>query len=221
MIAREPNIKPFKSILDPVGNDARQLTAPVIAIQTKAGVSEDLLIHVPMEDQYMPVFEAVAREMSGKGPDPCRIRLVGKDQAKLEIVSHEGGQLRFNTLDTRATDHGFTHIPYSVDSTVDDLHRVLRAAAHYNFHLNVNHPNNLIMARIMIDFFPLIEGYDDNLDPVLSPPEGVNLHQGGRIEYNVDEDAKYGMMIKNNSPWDLYFSCFFFDHADLSISESL
>jgi hypothetical protein len=226
MVARESNIKAFKSILEPVGN-APQLTVSAVAIQTRVGVSEDLLIHVPMEAQYMPVFEVVAEGMAGEGPDPCKITLVNKDQAKLEIVSHEDeeGQLRFsfNTFDPRATEHGFTRMPYSVDSDADDLYRVLRAAAHYNFHLHVNHPNNQIQGKITIDFFPLEVGYDDDLQVIHSPVEGVNLHNVdvGRIEYFVDKDTAYGMRVTNNSPWDLHFSCFFFDHADFSISEFL
>ena len=50
-----------------------------------------------------------------------------KNQAKLEIVSDEEDQLSFNVLDTRATDYGFTRMPYSVDSDVDDLRTVLLA----------------------------------------------------------------------------------------------
>jgi hypothetical protein len=220
MEAKESNIKAFKSILEPVGN-ARRLTVPAIAIQTKAGVSEDLLIHVPLEIRYMAVFEAVAREVSGENSNPCRIRLVDKDQANIEIVpSHEEGQLSFNTLDSRATEHGFTRLPYSVKgSDVDHLHQVLRAAAHYNFHLNVNHPNNQIMENITIDFFPLKEDYDDYLQKIRSPVKGVNMHRGGRIEFFVEKDEIYGMRVTNNSPWDLHFSCFYFDHADFSIGE--
>ncbi|KAJ2915855.1 hypothetical protein MD484_g4547, partial [Candolleomyces efflorescens] len=221
MVAKGPNIKPFKSILEPVENGAPRLTGPAVAIQTKAGVSEDLIIHAPLEDEYMPVFQAIAREMSGDGPDPCRIRLVGEDSeaAQLKMTHHQQGRLGLIPLDPLAKKHGFTRMPYTVDSDEDDLRRILRAAAHYNFHLNLNHENNQIKGKIKIEFFPLEEDYDDNCEIVLSPREGENmLSQDGTIEYDIEEDTKYGMRIKNETPWDLHYACFFFDHADFSIT---
>ncbi|KAJ2915864.1 hypothetical protein MD484_g4548, partial [Candolleomyces efflorescens] len=219
MEAKDDNIKAFKSILEPVG-DALQLANSAIAIQTKAGVAEDLLIHVPLDNQYTAVFEAVA-QVSGSKHNPCRIRLVDRDKAALEIVpSQEDGRFNFNCMDLRAKQHKFSRIPHSVkDSDVDQLHQVLRAAAHYNFQLNVNHPNNQIRDKITIDFFPLkVVGYDESIREVRSPVEGVNMHQGGRIEFFTDKHEIYGMRISNKSPWDLHFLCFYFDHADFSIT---
>ncbi|KAJ2926834.1 hypothetical protein H1R20_g10256, partial [Candolleomyces eurysporus] len=218
MIAKEQNIKPFATALEPVNNTTvRAFEDPVIAIQTKAGASQDLLIHVPLESKYMPVFEAVAREMSGTGPDLCRIKLVERSKAKLEIVAVGKSELTFNVLEKRATEHGFTRMPHVVGAIADDLQRILRAAGHYHFHLNLNHPNNLIKDSIQIEFFPLREEYSKEGEEIYTP-EGKNMLRGGRIEYEVDEHTKYGMKISNNTPWDLYFSCFFFDHADFSIT---
>jgi hypothetical protein len=221
LVAKEDKIKPFTTFLEPVDKAPTAFDNPAIAIQTKAGASEDLLIYVPLESQYMPAFEAIAREMSGTGPDPCRIKLVEKaekDKAKLEIVAVGKNQLAFNVLEKRATEHGFSRMPHVVDADVEDLHRILRAASHYHFHLNLNQPNNKIKDLIKIEFFPLKEEYNDDGDEVYSPG-GDNMHRGGRIEYEVDEDTKYGMKITNNTPWSLHFSCLFFDHADFSISE--
>ncbi|RXW17048.1 hypothetical protein EST38_g8799 [Candolleomyces aberdarensis] len=218
MVAREARIKPFITVLELVGGtNVPELKATAVAIQTKAGVSEDLLIHVPMEIRYMPVFEAIALEMTGTGPNPCRIGLVEKDKAKLEIVSHGKDQFAFNVLEKRATEHGFTRMPHHVDSNTNDIHRVLRAAAHYHFHLNLNHANNLIMNKIKIEFFPLLEDWDDSGELLLSPTEGVNMYQDGRIEYEVVAETKYGMRVTNETPWDLHFACLFFDHADFGI----
>ncbi|RXW16207.1 hypothetical protein EST38_g9645, partial [Candolleomyces aberdarensis] len=139
MFAREDNINPFTTILEPVGNAPGALENPAIAIQTKAGASKDLPIYVPLESQYMHLFEAIAREMSGTGPDLCKIKLVDeaeKDKAKLEIVATQKNQLTFKVLEKQAIEHGFTCMPHAIDPDIDDLHHILRAASHYHFYLN-------------------------------------------------------------------------------------
>ncbi|KAJ2922365.1 hypothetical protein H1R20_g14743, partial [Candolleomyces eurysporus] len=220
MIAREDKINPFTTILEPVGETPGAFENSAIAIQTKAGASEDLLVYVPLESQYMPFFEEIAREMSGAGPDSCRIKLVDKaekDKAKLEIVGPRKNQLTFKVLEKQAMEHGFTRMPHLVDAEADDFHHILRAASHYHFHLNLNHQNNKIKNSIKIEFFPLKEDYNDDGEVYYSPG-GENMHRGGRIEYEVDEDTKYGMKMINNTPWDLHFYVFYFEHADFSIT---
>ncbi|KAJ2921480.1 hypothetical protein H1R20_g15619, partial [Candolleomyces eurysporus] len=221
MIARDDKINPFTTILEPVSEAPEAFENTAIAIQTKAGASEDLLIYVPLESQYMPLFEAIAREMSGTGPDPCRIKLVGKaekDKAKLKIVAARKNQLTFKVLEKQATEHGFTRMPYVIDTDVDDLHHILRAASHYHFHLNLDQQNDEIKDSVEIGFFPLKEDYNNDGNELRYSPGGVNMHRGGRIEYEVDEDTKYGMNITNNTPWDLHFYVFYFEHADFSIT---
>jgi hypothetical protein len=223
MVGKGPKIKPFITVLEPQNQAAPgpQFKTPAVAIQTKAGVLEELCIHVPTEPQYQFVFDAIAQEMSEADLHPCKIRVVNEDQAKLGIVSDNEGQLWFNALakDKHARDHHFTRMPYPVDPNTEDIRFVLGAAAHYNLHLNVNHENTEVTDKIAIEFFPLEEAWDDNGDSILSPVENSNLLREGRIEYVVDKDTKYGMKIANKSGRDLHFSCLFFDHADFSISE--
>ncbi|RXW20808.1 hypothetical protein EST38_g5036 [Candolleomyces aberdarensis] len=185
MKAKDGNIEVFTTTLEPVDKPPGALDNPAIAIQTRAGASEDLLIHVPLEAENAPIFQAIARELSGEGPNPCRIKLVDRDKAKLEIVTTEG-KLTFTTLDERATEYGFTRLPHVVDANVENLRHILRGAAHYHFHLNHQHPNNKIQTRISIEFFPLKEELDEDDDTILSPG-GENMIQGGRIQLKVDE----------------------------------
>ncbi|RXW20807.1 hypothetical protein EST38_g5035 [Candolleomyces aberdarensis] len=216
MEARDGNIEVFTTTLEPFGKSPGAFDNPAIAIQTRAGVSEDLLIHVPLEGKNEPIFEAIARELSGEGPNPCRIKLVDKDKAKLEISTTKG-ELTFTALDERAKEYGFSRMPHVVDANVENLRHILRGAAHYHFHLNLQHPNNKIQSKIPIEFFSLKEELDEDGDVVLAPG-GPNMNQGGRIEYEVEEETSYGMKVINNTPWDLHFSCLFFDHADFSIT---
>jgi hypothetical protein len=97
------------------------------------------------------------------------------------------------------------------------LRNILPSAAHYHFHLNLNGPNNKIQNQIPIEFFPLKEECDGDGDIVLVKG-GENMLSKEIIDYEVDERTTYGMKITNNTPWDLYFCCLFFDHADFSDS---
>ncbi|KAJ2926775.1 hypothetical protein H1R20_g10308, partial [Candolleomyces eurysporus] len=216
MKAKDGKINMFNTILEPDGGLHGAFDNPTIAIQTRAGASEDLLIHVPLEGENAPIFEAIALELSGEGPDPCRIKLVDKDKAKLEIVTTEA-QLTFNALDERAREYGFTRMPHIVNANVEHLRHILRRAAHYHFHLNLQNPDSNIQSGISIECFPLKEEVDE-LGNSIDSPGGENMIQGGRIECEVDEEMKYGMRITNKTGSNLYFSCFFFDHADFSIT---
>jgi hypothetical protein len=221
LIAKDDNIQPFTTFLEVDKVVPTAFSNPAIAIQTRAGAPQDLLVYAPLGsgNNYESLLQAIAKEMSTKGLDPCRINLVEsaeRDKATYEIVASED-KLAFSVLEKRATKYGFTRMPHVVDADAGDLHRVLRAASHYHFHLNNNHPNNQIKESIDIEFFALEDkGHDEVYSPV-----GENMHRGGRIEcvVDVDGDTKYGMKITNKSPWSLYLYCFFFDHADLSIGE--
>jgi hypothetical protein len=223
LIAKDGNIQSFTTVLEVDQDVPTEFSNPAIAIQTRAGASQDLLIYAPLEIEYKSVFQAVAKEMSTEGRDPCRINLVEsaeRDKATYEIVvpdsESEKDKLAFKVLEKRATKYGFTRMPHVVDANdTEDLRQVLRAASHYHFHLNHNHPNNQIGDSIDIEFFAL---EDKDHDGVYSPV-GENMHREGRIECVVDGDTKYGMKITNKTPWPLHLSCFFFSHADLSISE--
>jgi hypothetical protein len=113
-------------------------------------------------------------------------------------------------------------MPQVVGARLQDvLRNILRSAAHYHFHLNLDGPKNGIIQdrkRIPIEFFPLKEGYDGEGD-VVQAPGTHNMYQNGEIEYEVDEGTRYGMTITNRTDQDLYLCCLFFDHADFSISE--
>lgn len=219
MVAKDKKIKGFTTDLEASGVPPVIVDNLAVAIQSKIGASDDLTIHVPMESQYLPVFEAVAKEMDGTGPELCRLKLVERSEAKLGIVADKK-QIAFDVLENRAKEHGFTRLPYKIDCVVDDIHRVLRAASHYHFHLNLDHPNSQIKKGVKIEFFALDEEQDEDGEDILVPI-GKDLHKAGKIELEVDDDdeRKYGMRITNNSPFNLHFACLFFDHADLSISK--
>ncbi|KZP15819.1 hypothetical protein FIBSPDRAFT_912396 [Athelia psychrophila] len=216
-------VKAFDTAMTlPSGCSSFAVDKPAVALQTKLGAKEDFALHVPLHEDLIPVFETLSKEMQTPGPDTARIKLVeDRDQAMLEIVMDEG-KLYFNILDKRITVHGVNRIHFPFDPELDSIRPVLRAAAHYYWHLNrASNTDQHFQERITVEFFELYESeteLDDAGDSILRPdtnPE--NLYTGSTIKFTVKPNAPYGMRITNNTAWDLYPGVFYFDSSDLSI----
>lgn len=220
MIAKDAKIWGFSTDLEPLSDIVRKhlVNSRAVAVQTKIGALDDLEIYVPMGDQYLPVFEAIAKEVDGTGPELCRLKVVdSKNEARLGVMVVHETKLAFEVLDSEAKKYGCTRLPKTIDCVVDDIHRVLRSASRYHFHLNNDHMNYQIKEGISIEFLALGEPDADGT----RLPIGENMHIAGKVELKLaDESKKYGMRLTNNTSWDLHFACFFFEHADLSISTS-
>ncbi|EFI27916.1 hypothetical protein CC1G_14407 [Coprinopsis cinerea okayama7 len=106
---------------------------------------------IPSRSQYSGPY---LDELKGTGPTPCRITLVERSNAQLEMYMDSDGALCFKILDQRLVKYGITRIPQSLQPNLppDKLKEILRAAAHYTFHLNHNQENNHIQDRITIKF---------------------------------------------------------------------
>ncbi|KAJ2925108.1 hypothetical protein H1R20_g12001, partial [Candolleomyces eurysporus] len=216
---KERRIHLLYTLLLPLHEMSRDFPASCIAIQTESGDREGLRVHAPAEILHLPLFKRIASSFSGKGSnDPCRIELVDKAKAQLEIVPAGGSQVTFNVLDRFSTNCGFTHLPHVIDLYDGTLSRILRSAAHYYFQLDFHISNNLSQ-YVKVEFFPLKEQYDQDNGVVLMPG-GDDMYREGMVEVEVDEEMKYGMNIDiSRLAGDWHLACFYFDHANLSISE--
>lgn len=192
------------------------------ALQTKAGDEEDLLVYVALDPLLENVFRAVAEEIKGSKSGQQRIRIVEKetvDQAHFDIT-FDNSKIVFNILNPEVTRWGLKRIPFQINPTIEDIRPVLRAAAHYNWHLRRTGNTQALQDKVKIEFTTLTEDLtklDDDLNPVIKP-NGSNLIQEGVIDLIVDDETIYGMKITNTCGRDLYASVFFFDNSDLSIS---
>ena len=213
-------IAPFKTELEPKEQPGPTISGSVLALQTKAAIAEDLPLHVPLNQELLPVFQALASELQGTGPNSCKISLCeDRKKSRLEIVM-EDNKLVFNILDERVLKYGLSRIPYTIEPDPDDIRPVLRAAAHYYWHLNRTQPNNQIQNNVKVEFYKLKES-DTDFDEAGSPeryPVGDNLCRQDVIEFSVEDEAMYGIKIVNTTPWDLYPNVFYFDNSELSIS---
>lgn len=184
-----------------------------VAIQTKAGDSNNLQLYIPGESPLLPLFETVQLELPRKSDPSIEIKFVSRDQAQLEIIpTGQGQQFTFNVPSGPIPDF---RIPHIVDPDREDLHRILFAAARYYYQLH--HVNGEAPWNIDIELFSLREEKSDKVKPVFSP--GDSIYREGRINVEVDEGLRYGIRLTNTRYRSLYFACFYFDNADFSISE--
>jgi hypothetical protein len=217
-------IQPFTTILSPPAglvDLSLDLNGHALAVQTKVGVAETFYLHVPLTEDYRPVFDAIVDELEGAGSNPCHVTLVDKEKAQMEILFDKRGYT-LATLDPRLALNGIYRLPHTLGPKVDadKMRRVLRAAAHFTFNLNHTQANNQIENRIQIRFKQLLEdeeNYDEDGHPIITPTGPPDLVRGNKVDFNPEEDEIYGFDITNDTPWDLHFQCFYFDNMDLSI----
>ncbi|KAF8150569.1 caspase domain-containing protein [Crassisporium funariophilum] len=196
------------------------LDKAVLALQTKAGFAEQLNLYVALDESLMLVFEALLEQINGAGANPRRINLVqDRSIASMEIV-REGDELGLIILDQRVRHYGMFRMPHRVRLDLQDVLRVLRAAAHYYYHLNRSQLNKYLQKKVEVQFTQLeiSETEFDEFGRQLNVPIGPNLLVEDMISLEVDEDNIYGIKIINNTAWDLYPNVFYFDNSDMSIT---
>jgi hypothetical protein len=189
------------------------------ALQVKAGEEEDLRLHIEMNDQLTPIFDALSQDMRRTDTDRRRISLVDKEKAELDIaISND--KVVFNIMNPQVTQFGLNKMPFRIQPTYDDVYPVVRASAHYYWHLRRNNSKRALQGRIQLKFMQVqeLDEYDDDYNPIIEPV-GDDLNVAGVVDFVVEPDKMYGIKLVNDSGLDLYPSLFYFDNSNLSISE--
>lgn len=192
------------------------------ALQTGAGAEEDLLVHIAMDPKLESVFRALADEMKENQSGQRQIRAVNEDEIGIVHldIALEDSKIIFNILNPLVTEHGLKRMPFQVNPTVNEVRPVLRAAAHFYWHLHRTGKDAILQEKVKIEFTRLTEDrqdYDDTLRPT-KVPQGPNLIQEGVVDLVVKKGDMYGIKLTNTSGRSLYASVFFFDNSNLSIS---
>jgi hypothetical protein len=217
----------------PLGASQINLPEGAVAMQTKAGDKPDILLYVPMDDLFVPVFGAVSHLLECNGAEHRNISFAEKNLARLG-VAFEGNHFVLDIQDPRATNHGIKRIPYHIGISLNDVYPVLSAAAHYYRHLDCTTYIRQLFDQVVIEFFRLedsdeLDDDDDDFQFLRQPYGGNLIHKVehdadigdiyGCIELVADLDEIYGVRITNNTAVPLYVSVFFFDSGDFSISK--
>jgi hypothetical protein len=129
------NASNFAVVMDIRSGDRRFIPATsAFAIKVKAGTEENLRFHIGTDNTLTSVFDTLGQKMQ----HDCIISYVdSKVEAELDIAL-EDGQVVFNILDPRVINFGLTRIPFRISPKADDVYPVIRAAAHYLWHLRTN-----------------------------------------------------------------------------------
>ena len=189
------------------------------ALQIRAGEEEDLRLHIEMNDQLVPIFDALSQDMRRMGTNRKQILLVDKAKAELDIaISND--KVVFNIMNPQVTQFGLNKMPFHIQPTYEDVYPVIQAAAHYYWHLRRNNSKRALQGCIQLQFMRVkeLDEYDDDYNPVIEPIED-DLNVAGVVDLVVEPDKMYGVKLVNNSGLDLYPALFYFDNSDLSISE--
>ena len=213
-------ISAFTSTLSlPPGGTRFALPQPTYALQSKAGV-EGFRLHVAPDETLTDLCATLAQETQYADSAHTKIMLVEKERAEMDI-GIEDELVVFNIRNPLVTQFGLVRMPFQIRPHVGEVCPVIRAAAHYYWHLRRTNKKAPFENQVRIEFMRLKqdeEDFDENFN-LITRPDGPNLNMGGVVDIVVDKDAMYGIKITNDTPLTLYPSLFYFDNSDLSISE--
>ena len=204
LIAKEPGVSTtimsVRSQEWPVRN--------AFARQTKAG-AEVLGIYIAKDEN---LIDDLFKYVAVKGGE---IKRVDEERMADLSITLDGASVFFDILDNQVTGHGLNwkRIPHSVNNNVSDVYAVLRAAAHYHWHLRGTNKEAALRHKVDVEFKKLIG------PNYVRTPDGPNLNVNGVINLVVDEETVYGLEIVNNYGSPLYAALFYFDSSTFAIGE--
>jgi hypothetical protein len=214
------SVKAFSSILKlPSGvSEFNLLNSPAYAVQTRAGVKDDLRLYVAFKEELLEVFKAVAEIIEKSGTDTRRLQLVERDQGPQLGIDIEDGKVVFELFDSQVNGYGLTRLPHAVNNTVEDILPVLRGAMHYFWNLEVNNPRQSLKDKVEVEahqIWELEEEWDDDFNPLYKT--GDNLNVAGAVYIDDDDKKEYGFKIVNKTALNLYPALFYFDNSNIAI----
>ena len=213
-------VEPFQTIMRPLSGTGPSLGKVAFAIQTRPGDLQELKVFIPLEDPFIPSFEAQMKTLSDHRH---RITLVDDPSVAQLAIERENDEIAFVFLDKRITAYGITK--YALKAKTDDMIPVLQGAAHYHYHLNRSYLAFEGMGEVIkVEVFKLeFSGhFDEGTFRLLRRPSGENLLKDGIITLSLRDGINdvFGIRIINTSGADLYPSVFYFNNSELSISGS-
>jgi hypothetical protein len=207
LIAQEPGA--FDTIMSVPEGSKEWSVQEAFALQTKAGAEEALRIHIAKDEKFTHLFDSLFKHAAGKGE---QIVHVEERMAELNIKL-DRDRVFFEILDNQVTRHGLKRIPHSVKNDVDEVYAVIRAAAHYHWHLRRSNKEKALRHNVQIEFTKLLQ------TKYSRSPDGPNLIVNGVVDLVVDKNTAYGVKIVNNFERPLYAALFYFSSSSFAISE--
>ena len=144
------------------------------------------------------------------------INIVDNVQACELQLTVSGGKVYFNRHNPLVTPHIGTRISYTIDvADVLTIRKVVQSSLHFYHHLTRTGSDDF--RNVWMELKILKEELNDDFDQIFTPI-GRNLIADEPATLVVDEFARLGMTIYNQTDLPLYPYLFYFDPTDLTIS---
>ena len=182
-----------------------------VALKSRAGTEERVRIHVA-DDSLKDLVKKIS---------PNQIRLVERFHGADFGMTLEGGKVVLNIYDSNVTKYGLTHMPHSLEPTLEALSPVIRAAARFYWHRRRTPQSGRGLAKnVEIEVNELEEDFDEEFNSFYNPTTtGGNWELSVGKDLNLQTETPYGWTITNKWALPLYPALFYFDPSDWSISE--
>ncbi|VDC04231.1 unnamed protein product [Peniophora sp. CBMAI 1063] len=205
-----------------------------VAVLSRVGRRKALPLHVHPQLKSIAA-EALAKEVAQFSRDPeYTFVLSSLDTAVFSIVPVGKSAIGFDILDKRMTDHGLHRLDATVDRDVTKLQVVLRAAAHFFYHLNSAPPKPGLRRQISGSIQELSYEFDFDGSGVPRTSwqvtgQPVDLHSPDRGAFypkvavpgaSHEDRTWYGVTVANRQPGEgvnVYLWMFYFDCRTLEI----
>lgn len=152
---------------------------------------------------------------------PCTtdsVRIIGQHSQAEVVVANSGDNLelvrRKDSFIARTTQVSKLTLPKYFDSVT--LESILNRVARFHRHLLRGGPGD-VNDSITMELCQVIKGTDGRIRPYSEGPESGTRVMNNRVDIRFRRDAKYGILVKNNSPHVLYPYLFYFDPSVYSI----
>ena len=144
------------------------------------------------------------------------ITIVDNVQACELQLTASGGKVYFNRHNPLVTPHIGTRISYTIDvADVSTIRKVVKSSLHFYHHLTRTGSDDF--RNVWMELKILKEELNDDFDQIFTPI-GRNLIADEPATLVVDQFARLGMTIYNQTDLPLYPYLFYFDPTDLTIS---
>ena len=182
-----------------------------LALKSRAGTEERVRIHVTDES-----LEYLVKRID---PNQRIVQLVERDHGAEFGIALENEKVVFNIYDSDVTKHGLTRMPYILEPTLEAISPVIRAAAHFYWHLRrTPQTGHGIAGKVEIEVNELEEDFDEEYNSFFIPTTTGRDWKVG-TDLILQTETAYGWKITNKWAVSLYPALFYFDNSDWSISE--
>lgn len=223
---RVKEVHPFRSTLEPIVNMTTiKIPIPAYAREVLSGSGQELRVH--FSEAFKRVVSVWDIQQVAQSTNEPNFGFIVSDANSAEILvdiedTTDSDSVTFSTTELLATQHQYRKLPKKVAANAEDICRVLRAAARWNYHFKrTSHAH--FSELVEVEFYRLErhEGeYDEEGMLILTPADPPeNMNRTGVVDLVVKEDDYYGVKIVNKCKIDLYPYLFYFDLSDQSIGQ--